>query len=129
MICVQNIEREDSLRPKYRCWVPTHPQQLAIRLQKRTVRTFAKSNADGMVAREIDDEDPLGFWSNGADVGVVREVKDESEAFKGYVFKETAIPQLGSSQFKSKWYGKPDTPELCGGESFGGTKQCTLCSA
>ena len=82
-----------------------------------------------MVAREIDDEDPLGFWSNGTDVGVMREIEDESEAFEGYVFEETAVPQLELSQFKSKLHGKPDTPELCGVESIGGTKQCTLCSA
>ena len=82
-----------------------------------------------MVAREIDDEDPLGFWSNGTDVGVMREIEDESEAFEGYVFEEYAIPQLETSQFKSKLYGKPDTPELCGVESIGGTKQCTLYSA
>ena len=81
-----------------------------------------------MIAREIDDENPLGFWPNGADVGVVREVKDQSEAFKGCVFEETAIPQLESSQLKSKWCGRPDTPELCGAESVGGMKRCTLYS-
>lgn len=54
-----------------------------------------------MVARKIDNGNPLGFWADGADVGRgVKEVEDESQAFEGYTFEETAVPRLGSSQIK-----------------------------
>ena len=54
--------------------------------------THAKPNADGVVARKIDDGDPLGLWPNGADMGVVDEVDNKSEPLEGGVFEETTIP-------------------------------------
>ena len=65
------------------------------------MRTRAKSNADEMITGKIDDANPLDFRANRADVGRVNEVDDKSEAFKGCVFEEVAIPQLGPSQLKS----------------------------
>lgn len=78
-----------------------------------------------MITREVNYKDLLSFWNNGADVGEVREIYDKSEAFKGHVFEETAVPQLNLHQLKSARYVIPDVPEFCGVEGFGGTKQYT----
>ena len=75
-----------------------------------------------MITREVNYEDPLGL-TNGADVGGVNEIDDESQAFKGCVFEETAVPQLKSRQLKPAWYVTPDVLVSCGGENSGGTKQ------
>ena len=78
-----------------------------------------------MVTREVDYEDPLGFWTNGADVGGVSKIDDESQTFEGHVFEEITIPQLKSRQLKSMWYVIPDVPEFCGVGGSGGMKQYT----
>ena len=81
-----------------------------------------------MITREVNYKDPLGL-TNGADVGGVNEIDDESQAFKGHVFEETTVPQLKSRQLKPAWYVTPDVPEFCGGEDSGGTKQYIQSSA
>ena len=48
-----------------------------------------------MVARKIDDNNPLGLSTDRTDVGGVNKVEDEPEAFEGCYFKETTIPRLG----------------------------------
>ena len=93
------------------------------------MRTRAKPNTDNMVARKIEDNNSLGFWTDRTDVGGVNEVEDEPEAFEGYFFKETTIPRLGSSQLKAVWYGKPYLPQLCEAEGSGEMKQYTLSRA
>ena len=48
------------------------------------MRTHAKPNADEMVARKVNDGNPLGFRADRADAGRrVKEVDDKSQAFKG----------------------------------------------
>ena len=59
------------------------------------MRTRAKPNADKMVSRHVDDEDPLGFWADRADAGRVNKVDSKPEAFKGGALKEITVPRLG----------------------------------
>jgi hypothetical protein len=92
------------------------------------MRTRAKSNADEMVTRQINNEDSLGFWANGA--SGVNEVDDESEAFKGNVREETAVPRLGIGSIRVSARNRIlDTPEVCGVGGSGGAKRYTPSSA
>ena len=79
-----------------------------------------------MVAREVDDDNPLDFWANGADVGGVNEVDYEPKAFKGCSLEEAAVPRLESSQISQRGARKHDVPELCGVGGSGGMKRYTL---
>ena len=81
-----------------------------------------------MVTGKVDDEDPLGFRTDGADIGVVKKVYYKPDAFEGCVFEKSTIPRLGLSQFRPARYG-PDVLEACGVEDSDGTKRCTLSSA
>ena len=58
-----------------------------------------------MVARKIDDKDPLGFGVTGADVGGMNKVVDESEIFEGRIGEKATIPQLGmeSTRVNTVW--------------------------
>jgi hypothetical protein len=88
----------------------------------------AKPDADKMVTRKVNYEDLFGFC-NGADIGRMSEINDESQAFEGYIFEETTIPQLKSHQLEPTWYVTSDILEFCGVEGSGETKRYTLNSA
>jgi len=56
--------------------------------------TFAETNTNGVVTREVDDKYPLRVGRRGTAVPRVSEIDDEAKSLKGCTFEKAVCPDL-----------------------------------
>lgn len=93
-MCVQKVEREGGFGTEHRRRVPTDAQELLIVLGGSVLGTFAKTSANRVVAREVDDKNPLRFRGRGAEAPTVSKIDDETKALEGCALEKAVLPDL-----------------------------------